>query len=93
MPFIEQPVLNFLEAKLLRRYSLKKNCLMYLQDFSVGPSQMAPLTLSLRMCLYQVETKPLICSANKWTGFNRIGASVVKHLKRSTKRAMITSFR
>ena len=89
MPFIEQPVLNFLEAKLLRRYSLRKNCLMYLKDFSVGPS---PLTLHYE-CLYQVETKPLICSANQWTGFNRIGASVVKHLKRSTKRAMITSFR
>ena len=34
-----------------------------------------------------------ISSANQWTGFNRIGTSLMKDLKRFRKRAMITSFR
>ena len=67
MPFIEQPALNFLEAKLLRRYSLKKNCPMDLQDFSVGPSQMAPLTLSLRMSLSsRNQTIDLLSKSMDW---------------------------
>ena len=31
----------------------------------------------------QIETSPLICSANKWTGFCIIGTSVMKDSKRS----------
>ena len=29
---------------------------------------------------YHIETRPLICSANKWTGFYKKGTSVVKEL-------------
>ena len=32
---------------------------------------------------YHVETSPLICSANRWTGFYMITASVMKELKHS----------
>ena len=28
--------------------------------------------------LYHIETSPLICTANQWTGFYMIGASVMK---------------
>ena len=38
------------------------------------------LTLSRRRS-YQVETNPLICSANQWTGFYMIGTSVMKELE------------
>ena len=39
------------------------------------------LTLSLRRPLpYHIETSPLICSANQWTGFYMITASVMKEL-------------
>ena len=30
--------------------------------------------------LYHIETSPLICSANQWTGFYMISASVMKGL-------------
>ena len=30
---------------------------------------------------YHIETNPLICSANQWTGFYMIGTSVMKELK------------
>ena len=30
---------------------------------------------------YHKETSPLICSANKWTGFYMIGISIMKELK------------
>ena len=30
---------------------------------------------------YHIETSPLICSANQWTGFYVITASVMKQLK------------
>ena len=29
---------------------------------------------------YHIETSPLICSANQWTGFSMIRASVMKEL-------------
>ena len=29
---------------------------------------------------YHIETSPLICSANQWTGFYMIGTSVMKEL-------------
>ena len=31
--------------------------------------------------LYHIETSPLICSANQWTGFYIIGTSVMKEFK------------
>ena len=31
---------------------------------------------------YHIETSPLICRANQWTGFNMITASVMKELRR-----------
>ena len=31
-----------------------------------------------------IETNPLICSANEWTGFYMIGTSVIKELKLAT---------
>ena len=37
------------------------------------------LTLS-RRSRYHIETSPLICFANQWTGFYMISASVVKEL-------------
>ena len=30
---------------------------------------------------YHIETSPLICSANQWTGFYMITASILKGLK------------
>ena len=30
---------------------------------------------------FHIETGPLICSANEWTGFYMIGTSVLKELK------------
>ena len=30
---------------------------------------------------YYIETSPLISSANQWTGFSMVGASVLKELK------------
>ena len=30
---------------------------------------------------YHIETSPLICGANQWTGFYMITASIVKELK------------
>ena len=42
---------------------------------------------------YHIETKPLICCANQWTGFNIKGTFVMKDLKRYTKGLMIASFR
>ena len=30
---------------------------------------------------YHMETSPLICSANQWTGFYIVGTSVMKELK------------
>ena len=42
---------------------------------------------------YHIETSPLICSANQWTGFYMIGPSVMKELKAAqyfpTKSAII----
>ena len=38
------------------------------------------LTLSRRRH-YHIETSPLICSANQWTGFYMITASVLKGLR------------
>ena len=38
------------------------------------------LTLTWRRCLSHIETSPLICSANQWTGFYMIWTSVVKEL-------------
>ena len=32
---------------------------------------------------YHIETSPLICIANQWTGFYMIGASVMKELNLS----------
>ena len=32
---------------------------------------------------YHIETSPLICSANQWTGFYMITASVMKELRKS----------
>ena len=32
-----------------------------------------------------METSPLICSANQWTGFYMIGTSVMKELKLKTE--------
>ena len=29
---------------------------------------------------YHIETSPLVCSANQWTGFYKITASVMKEL-------------
>ena len=34
---------------------------------------------------YHIETSPLICSANQWTGFYMITASVMKGLKHLAK--------
>ena len=33
---------------------------------------------------YHTETSPLICGANKWTGFYMITASVMKELNKKT---------
>ena len=30
---------------------------------------------------YHIETSPLICSANQWTGFYMITVSIIKELK------------
>ena len=30
---------------------------------------------------YHIETNPLICSANQWTGFYMIGSCVIKELR------------
>ena len=35
---------------------------------------------------YHIETSPLICSANQWTGFYMITASVMKELKYNLRR-------
>ena len=32
-------------------------------------------------CPYHIETSPLICSANQWTGFYMIETYVMKELK------------
>ena len=53
---------------------------------------------SMRLCIdyreltlhdggrYHIETSPLICSANQWTGFYMITASVMKGLNRQMKK-------
>ena len=33
---------------------------------------------------YHIETSPLICSANQWTGFYMVGTSAMKKLKSSS---------
>ena len=38
------------------------------------------IKLSHYGCPYHIETSPLICRANKWTGFYMIGTSVTKDL-------------
>ena len=38
-----------------------------------------PFTLSWRSP-YHIETSPLMCSANQWAGFFKIGISVMKEL-------------
>ena len=35
--------------------------------------------------LYHIETSPLICRANQWTGFYMIGISVIKEFKLKMK--------
>ena len=91
MLFVEQPALSLLEAKLLRRYSFKENCLMYFQGFSVRRSQsssfksfMTEVLIILKLS-YWFALQINVLVAIEWT-------SVMKDLKRFTKRAMITSF-
>ena len=43
-----------------------------------GQFYIQSLTLSWR---YHIETSPLICCGNKWTGFCMIGTSVMKKVK------------
>ena len=38
---------------------------------------------------YRIETSPLICMANPWTGFYMMGTSIIKELKR--RKCLITS--
>ena len=40
-------------------------------------------------CSCRIETSPLICSANQWTGFCRIGTSVMKDSKYSSSQCII----
>ena len=41
---------------------------------------------------YHIETSPLICGENQWTGFYMITASVMKGLNTSCKFQMISTF-
>ena len=41
--------------------------------------------------LYHIETSPLICSANQWTGFYMITASVMKELRRVLQNTFLIS--
>ena len=52
---------------------------MRCSTFSFVGSQFIPLTLSCGG-RYHIETSPLICSANQWTSFYMIWASVMKEL-------------
>ena len=36
---------------------------------------------------YHIETSPLICRANQWTGFYMIGAATMKELKAINRKA------
>ena len=40
---------------------------------------------------YHIETNPLICSENQWTGFYIIGTSVMKELKDNTNQLVLVS--
>ena len=41
---------------------------------------------------YHIETSPLICRANQWTGFHMITASVMKELKHLFKKVANNTF-
>ena len=43
--------------------------------------QECSLTLSYDVGRYHIETSPLICGVNQWTGFYMISSSVMKGLK------------
>ena len=53
-----------------------KECLTILERYA--------LTLSWRRS-YHIETSPLICRANQWTGFYMIATSVIKELSSDTR--------
>ena len=53
----------------------------------IFPSLLTLLTSNCKLFItgsYYIETSPLICSLNQWTGFFMLGTSVVKEVKSLT---------
>ena len=56
-------------------------CVVICNETILCTTRKFSLALSWRRGPYHIETSPVICSANQWTGFYMIGTSVMKELK------------
>ena len=54
-------------------------------DLLKGISHWSPRALFHDGGPYHIETSPLICTVNQWTGFYMIGTSIIKKLKAMLK--------
>ena len=63
-------------------FMLHLRVICFSSSFSFVSNQIISLTFH-DGARYHIETNPLICSANHWTGFYMITASVMKGLKQT----------
>ena len=77
-----RPMFNFVSIspstlqELCKSYSIFTNDIEFLYDTTTLLNYLFYDRVS-----YHLETSPLICTANQWTGFYMIGTSIMKDLK------------